>query len=42
VLAGIDAEKNITRVISPAESLQLTCKVLKATKPARIRFITPK
>ncbi len=42
VLAGIDTEKNITRVISSAESLQLTCKVMKSTKPVRIRFITPK
>jgi len=45
VLAGIDAEKNITRVISPAESLQLTCKVVKTpagAKPVPIRFITPK
>jgi hypothetical protein len=45
VLAGFDAEKNITRVVSPAESLQLTCKVIKtqaSAKPVRIRFITPK
>jgi hypothetical protein len=45
VLAGIDTDKNITRVIAPAESLQLTCKVMKVqppAKPARIRFITPK
>jgi hypothetical protein len=45
VLTGIDSEKNVTRVISPAETLQLTCKVVKAqppTKPFRIRFITPR
>ena len=43
VLAGIDAEKNITRVISSAESLQLICKVMKAEgKPVPIRFITAK
>ena len=45
VLAGLDAEKNIMRVISPADSLQLTCKVMKIqppAKPARIRFLTPK
>ena len=45
VLAGIDGEKNITRVIAPAESLQLTCKVVKTAagvKPVLIRFITPK
>jgi hypothetical protein len=45
VLAGLDAEKNITRVISPAHALQLTCKVMKIQPPAvpaRIRFLTPK
>ena len=43
VLAGIDGEKNVTRVVAPAESLQLTCKVMKtAEKPVLIRFITPK
>ncbi len=45
VLAGIDSEKNITRVVSPAESLQLICKVMKVqppAKPVRIGFITPK
>src|SRR5437868_13627177 len=29
VLTGIDSERNLTRVISPAESLQLICKVMK-------------
>jgi hypothetical protein len=45
VLAGLDAEKNIMRVISPANALQLTCKVIKTeppAKPSRIRFLTPK
>lgn len=45
VLAGLDAEKNIMRVVAPADSLQLTCKVMKIlppAKPARIRFLTPK
>ena len=45
VLAGLDAEKNIMRVIAPADSLQLTCKVMKLqppAKPARIRFLSPK
>ena len=44
VLAGLDAEKNIMRVIAPADSLQLTCKVMKTqppATPARIRFLTP-
>ncbi len=45
VLAGLDSEKNIMRVISPADCLQLTCKVIKLqppAKPARIRFLSPK
>jgi hypothetical protein len=45
VLTGIDREKNVTRVISPSDALQLTCKVMKVqptAKPVRIRFITPK
>jgi hypothetical protein len=45
VLAGLDAEKNIMRVVAAADSLQLTCKVMKLqppAKPARIRFLTPK
>jgi hypothetical protein len=44
VLAGLDAEKNIMRVISPSESLQLTCKVMKIqppNKPFRVRFLAP-
>jgi hypothetical protein len=45
VLTGIDTERNITRVISHADRLQLTCKVMKAQtpeKPIRLGFITPK
>lgn len=45
VLTGIDAEKVITRIVSPVEQLQLTCKVMKTpanAKPARIRVIAPK
>lgn len=45
VLTGIDTEKRVTRIISPAESLQLVCKqmsVAPPAKPTRIRFITPK
>jgi hypothetical protein len=45
VLTGIDAAKTITRVICPAESLQLVCKPMAmpaGTKPARIRFVSPK
>jgi hypothetical protein len=45
VLTGIDTEKRITRIISPADSLQLVCKQMSVpapAKPTRIRFITPK
>ena len=45
VLTGIDADKSVTRVISPVESLQLICKVAKAPSPAvpaRIKFVTPR
>jgi hypothetical protein len=45
VLTGIDSNKNVTRVVSPIESTQLICKVVKtqpAAKPIRIAFITPK
>jgi len=45
VLTGFDADHNLTRVISPAAALQLTCKVMKinpAAKPVRVNFILPK
>lgn len=44
VLTGIDAEKTVTRFISPVESLQLLCKPVAATgaKPLRIRIVAPK
>lgn len=45
VLSGTDKDKNVTRVISPAESLQLVCKVMKVqppAKPARIGFLAPR
>lgn len=45
VLTGIDAERNLTRVISPIESLQLICKVMKAqpsAKPVKLNLIAPK
>ena len=43
VLTGLDSGKSISRVISPVESLQLVCKVVKApAKPTRLNFITPK
>ena len=45
VLSGHDAERNLTRVISAIESLQLVCKVMKVaagTKPVRVGLIAPK
>ena len=45
VLKGFDADRNPARVVSPAERLQLICKVVKAppgVKPARVGLIAPK
>ena len=45
VLTGIDSERNLTRVISPAESIQLICKVMKTQpggKAVKVALIAPK
>ena len=45
VLKGFDADRNPARVVSPAERLQLVCKMVKAppgVKPARVGLIAPK
>jgi hypothetical protein len=45
VLAGVDSEKNITRIISHADIIQLVCKVMKSRtpeKPVRVSITTPK
>ncbi len=45
VLTGIDAERNLTRVILPMESLQLICKVMKlqtGAKAVKLAVIAPK
>jgi hypothetical protein len=45
VLKGVDADHNQARVVSPADLLQLVCKVVKAppgVKPARIGLLAPK
>src|SRR5262249_35793376 len=45
VMTGIDTSRNVTRVISPVESVQLVCKVMSVqagSKPARVNFINPK
>jgi hypothetical protein len=45
ILTGHDAERNLSRVIAPVDSLQLVAKVVKATgggKPGRIGLVAPK
>jgi len=45
VMTGIDTDRNVTRVISSVESVQLVCKVMAVQpggKPARVNFISPK
>jgi hypothetical protein len=45
VLTGVDAERNLTRVVSHVEALRLVCKVLKVqppAKPLRVAFISPR
>ena len=45
VLSGTDADRNLTRVISGVESLQLVSKVMKVApgaRPARVALVTPK
>ena len=45
VLSGVDPNKSTTRVISPAEVLQLICKVAKVpggNKPFRVGLIAPR
>jgi hypothetical protein len=45
VLAGVDTHRNVARVVSHIQSVQLVCKVMKVhppAKPARIAFLAPK
>jgi hypothetical protein len=45
VLSGHGADRTLTRVVSPAESLQLVAKVMKVaagSKPARVTLVPPK
>jgi hypothetical protein len=45
ILSGLDADRNLTRVISPVESLQLVAKVMKlqpGVKSTRVGLVTPK
>src|SRR5438477_10134669 len=45
VLSGLDTDRNITRVISPVDALQLVAKVMKlapGVKATRVGLVTPK
>lgn len=45
VLAGMDAEQNLTRVVVPAEAATLVCKIMKVapdTKPVRVNILSPR
>jgi len=45
VVTGTDANRNLTRVIAPVDSLQLLCKTMKApagAKPIRVNLVTPR
>jgi hypothetical protein len=45
ILSGHDGDRNLTRVISPVDALQLVVKVMKVpagSKPARIGLVMPK
>lgn len=45
VLTGIDAERNVTRIVSPVNTVKLVCKVVavhEGAKPARVGLIVPK
>ena len=45
VLTGHDAERNLARVISPVDALQLIAKVVKVpagAKPGRVGLVAPK
>jgi len=45
ILSGLDSDRNLTRVISGVESLQLVAKVMKlqpGVKPTRVGLVTPR
>jgi hypothetical protein len=45
VLTGADPNRTLTRIVAPAETIQLVCKpaaVPDGAKPARLRFVFPK
>ncbi len=45
VFAGVDAEGNVTRVISPVNAAQVVCRILKVAAgamPSRVNVLTPR
>jgi len=45
VFAGLDSQGNVTRIISPVDSAQVVCKIVKVTPgvmPVRVNILTPK
>ncbi|HZL57106.1 MAG TPA: hypothetical protein VFC21_08500 [Bryobacteraceae bacterium] len=45
VLAGTDAEQNVTRVIVPAEAMKLVCRIVKVApdaRPVRVNVLSPR
>lgn len=45
VLAGVDANQNVTRAIVPADSVKLICKIVRVapeTKPIRVNVLSPR
>ena len=45
VLAGVDANQNVTRAIVPADSVKLVCKIVKVApdaKPVRVNVLSPR
>ena len=45
VLAGVDAEQNVTRVVIAADTAQLVCKIVKVTEGAkaiRVNVLSPR
>jgi hypothetical protein len=45
VFAGVDAQGNITRVISPVDAAQVVCRILKVAPgatPSRVNVLTPR
>ena len=44
VLSGNDGQQRLTRIVTPAAAVQLTCKVLRVTPgvaPVRLKIMTP-